>query len=418
MKKSVFMFCCILLSAVLALAGCSSRRAEEENSLTAYADRTVAADGLIWKIPDQLHSSFNSVRWYDPEGGKTGSLHSDPLCMHGMEDQNSCPLANKQVMSIAAAGNTVWFFNWGNDIDKDSPSGWYRYDFAAQTIKRVADFPETSNLPWAWCVADGAIWYSYVEDPSFGDGKVHICRTPADGSGLGREAEEMIPGGLGPEEYFQFRVDGGELYLHGRDGTLRRVSDGREWEHGTDVSGGFVYFTRDLRPMENPADLPESVWKSTLKVYDLWRTPVDGGEDEAVLLAEGVCSSPRFFGDLIVLTPADPKFFYSFLPTKRSKEEDRIFGVDISGGRYLIFDAATGEKTGEITAEGFNFYGIVGAGEDWIVAHGLDCRDFEPTGELKTLEGVTQEDMTAHEAFFRIDRKTGEITRVDPAFWQ
>ncbi|MBR4895767.1 MAG: hypothetical protein IKZ41_05010, partial [Clostridia bacterium] len=182
--------------------------------------------------------------------------------------------------------------------------------------------------------------------------------------------------------------------------------------------GGFVYFTRDLRPMENPADLPESVWKSTLKVYDLWRTPVDGGEDEAVLIAGGVCSSPRFFGDLIVVTPADPKFFYSFLPTKRSKEEERIFGVDISGGRYLIFDAATGEKTGEITAEGFNFYGIVGAGEDWIVAHGLDCRDFEPTGELKTLEGVTQEDMTAHKSYFRIDRKTGEITRVDPAFWQ
>ncbi len=416
MKKSLFLLCCILLPAVFMLAGCSSKTRTEAKSLAAYAARTVQANGLIWKIPDLLHHSFNSVRWYDPATGNTGSLHADPLCMHGMEDQKSCPLANKQIMSVAAVGSTVWFYDWGTMFEE--PCGWYRYDFTAQTMDRVADFPETSYEPSKWCIADGYLWYSYIEDPSFGDGKAHICRTPADGSGLDKEAEEMIPGGVAVDEYFDFRVDGGELYLRGRDGSLRRVSDGRKWEHVSDISGGFVYFVRDSRPMENPADLPESVWSTTLRVYDLWRAPVDGGEDEAVLLAGGICSSPLFFGNLIVVTPADPQFLYSFLPTERSEEEDRIFGVDVSGGRYLLFDAATGEETGEVAVEGLYIYGIVGAGEDWIVAHGLVCRDFEPTGDLKTLEGVTQDDMAAHEAYFRVDRKTGEITRVDPAFWQ
>ncbi len=398
------------------LAGCSAKTQIEAKSLTAYADRTVQAEGLIWTRPDQLHSSFNSVRWYDPSTGNTGSLHSDPLCMHGMEDQKSCPLAGKSVMSIAAQGNTVWFLSWGDATTEDLRCSWYGCDFAAQKMWQVSIFEDTSYLPLNWCVSDGFLWYSHFEDPSFGDGKTHIRRTPADGSGLNEEAEDMTPGGL--DDYFAFFVDGRELYVERTDGSVCRMSDGWVWEHVLVVRDGFVYQTKNSRPMEMPADLPESERTTPLRVYDLWRTPVDGGEDGAVLLAEGVCSSPRFFGDLIVVTPADPKFFYSFLPTKRSKEEERIFGVDISGGRYLIFDAATGEKTGEITAEGFNFYGIIGAGEDWIVAHGLDCRDFEPTGDLKTLEGVTQEDMTAHESYFRIDRKTGEITRVDPAFWQ
>ncbi|MBE6724296.1 MAG: hypothetical protein E7576_03710 [Ruminococcaceae bacterium] len=415
MKKLLTIFLAFLLL-LSALSGCSRGTADGERGRTAYAGRTVQANGLIWTRAEQLHSSFNSVRWYDPATGNTGSLHSDPLCLHGMEDQKSCPLAEKQIMSIAAQGNLVWFFNLGYFFDEDDPSAWYCYDYAAQTMKRIADFRESNNLPSSWCIADGWLWYAYFEDPSFGDGKNHIKRAPADGSGLEKEAEDMAPGGL--DDFYTFFVDGGKLYAERMDGSLCRMSDGRIWEHVLVVRDGFVYQTKNSRPMELPADLPESERTTPLRVYDLWRTPVDGGEDGAVLLAEGVCSSPRFFGDLIVVTPADPKFFYSFLPTKRSKEEERIFGVDISGGRTLIFDAATGEKTGEITAEGFNFYGIVGAGEDWIVAHGLDCRDFEPTGELKTLEGVTQEDMTAHESYFRIDRKTGEITRVDPAFWQ
>ncbi|MBO7403630.1 MAG: hypothetical protein J6V24_01600, partial [Clostridia bacterium] len=386
--KKLLIFVLMLL---FLLPSCKGNTETVDSSRTAYATDRAQANGVIWKKADQLHSSFDSIRWYNPATGKTGSLHADPICAHGLEEQNSCPLAGKSVMNIAAQGNTVWFLSWGDSMTEDLRCSWYGYDFAAQKMWQVSIFEDTSYLPLRWCVADGFLWYSHFEDPSFGDGKIHIRRTPADGSGLDEEAEDMTPGGL--DDCFDFYVDGGELFVERTDGSVCRMSDGRIWEHVLIVRDGFVYQTRNTRPREMPADLPEEERETTLRVFDLWRTPIDGGDGDAVLLAEATCSTPQFFEDQIVVTTTNPRFLYSYLPEKRSGEEDRIFGVDLSGGRCLIFDAASGERTGEVVTQGIHLYGYWGAGEDWIVISGLDCTGLEPEGELRHLEGLTQNDM-------------------------
>ncbi|MBR4894986.1 MAG: hypothetical protein IKZ41_01045 [Clostridia bacterium] len=408
MKRSISCTFALLLVLLCLLPSCGKKQVNEDLHKTAYSAASAQANGRIWKIHDAgSYTDFDLIRWYDPATGENGSLHADPNCSHEL-DAAACPFAGKQITSLAAVGDTVYFF-----CTEFSPVGvrraWYALDYAGQVLTELAYLAEPDEQTgWRWCVSDGYLWYPVWS--SAGDGKTHIRRVLLDGT----EEEDLTPEGI--DGLRQFYVEDGILYVAEETGRLRRVDTGKTYEHVSNVSDGYLYLARNNEnTVEQFPEAPDP-GNSRLRVYDLWRVPIDGGEDEAIPVTERIWGNFFFFDRYLAVNPADSEFVFSYLPTKKSSEEERIYVYDYSGGKIRLIDTGNGESAGEIALGDLILSGVLGVSEDWVVIDALDCTGIEPIGEKKAAEGFTEKDRESRVASFRIDRKTGEVTKADFGF--
>lgn len=408
MKKPYIHLFVGFLTLLLLLPSCGKKQTEDDLLKTVTSSTSAQVDGRIWKIRDAgSYSGYDLIRWYDPATGENGSLHNDPNCSHG-PDAVTCPLYGKQITSLAAVGDTMYFF-----CMEFAPEGfcraWYAFDFAEQILTEIARLAEPDEQTgWKWCVSDGYLWYPVWS--SAGDGKTHIRRVLLNGT----EEEDLTPEGI--EGFRQFYVDDGILYVAEDTGLLRRLNDGKTFERVSQVSGGYLYLTRNN---ENTVEqFPEAPGpgNSRLRVYDLWRMPIDGAENEAVPVTEKIWGNFFFFDRFLAANPADSKFVFSYLPTQKSSEEERVYVYDYSGGKIRLIDTESGVSAGEIVLGDLILYGVLGVSEDWVVVDALDCTGIEPVGEKKAAEGFTEKDRESRVASFRIDRKTGEVTKAEFGF--
>ncbi len=408
MNKRFLRLFSILLAVLLLLSACGEKQSEETLPKTVYSSTSAQANGRVWKIRDAgNYSGYDLIRWYDPATGENGSLHSDPNCNHE-PDASTCPLYAKQITSLAAVGDTVYFF-----CTEFAPDGarraWYAFDYTEQVLTEIARLAEPDEQTgWRWCVSDGYLWYPVWS--STGDGKTHIRRVLLDGT----EEEDLTPEGI--DGFRQFYVDDGILYVAEDTGLLRRVDTGKTYEHVSNVSDGYLYLVRNNEnTVEQFPEAPDP-GNSRLRVYDLWRMPIDGEENEAAPVTEKIWGNFFFFDRYLAVNPADSEFVFSYLPTKKSSEEERIYVYDYSGGKIRLIDTESEASAEELALDTLISYGTLGVSEDWVVIDALDCTGIEPVGEKKAAERFTEKDRESRVASFRINRKTGEITKADFGF--